>query len=391
MGNARLGYRVHLRTPGAHLIELHRFPTLSSLGRIRVGVGVDDLPPVVVESPTTDEKRGGWWRAVLENVEKQYLRLPYLPAGEHVVWLYAVDEYVAYSRLVVYTTPRRENALGPSTSARADAPREVAPDPAPGDDDLDALDAVRRELYRIDPADLPLPRVVYADPGFWSTDTTFKRPPSTEQDRLGAPRLTVAPDGTKDWIAALGTGPAVESGGVLAVEAERALLGTIDGYRTPSLDLPEVTWTHTQAETDGGTGLALHVDAPGRRWDDPATAPGLHVRVQVSTAGTYRVWALAKYDSRDDDSLVLALDGTPVPADRMLAGGDLYAFGTQQIWSWNHLTDLGVAAGTHTLSVLARKAGLRVDRLYLTVHDERPPADAHWPRGSRTSATPKEH
>src|SRR5690606_10686784 len=79
-GGATVGYRVHLANPGAHLLELHRYPHLDSTGRIRVRVGVDDHPPVDVESDTTDEYRGTWESAVVDNVERLRVRLPYLTA-----------------------------------------------------------------------------------------------------------------------------------------------------------------------------------------------------------------------------------------------------------------------------------------------------------------------
>jgi len=95
----------------------------------------------------------------------------------------------------------------------------------------------------------------------------------------------------------------------------------------------------------------------------------MHIGIDVRTAGTYHVWALVKFDSDDDDSCVLALDGTPQPACDQLSGGDLFTFGTQQVWVWAFLSDLDIAPGRHALSVLARKSGLRVDRLYLTVDE----------------------
>ena len=69
----------------------------------------------------------------------------------------------------------------------------------------------------------------------------------------------------------------------------------------------------------------------------------------------------------------------PQPPSELFSGGDLYTFATQQVRGWTHLSDLAVPAGRHTFSVLARKARLRVDRIYQTTGDERPPADAAWP------------
>ena len=255
----------------------------------------------------------------------------------------------------------------------------VVPDPDPGAHDVAGAELACRGVYRLDPAALPLPPVVHVDRTYWDTETWFTRNTTTAQQRLGRPHHTPRPDGTKDIIAGFPTGPVRERDGVLALEAERALLGTTDGWLTPSLEAPHVTWTHTQAETDGGTGLALRVDGPLRRWDDPHTAPGLHVAVHVTTPGTYRSWLLVRFDSDDDDSCVLAVDGTPQAVAEQFCGGDMFSFGNARIWVWIELSELELTAGPHVLSVLARKSRLQVDRLYLTLGDERPPGDADWP------------
>ncbi|MFJ1649497.1 glycosyl hydrolase 115 family protein [Streptomyces sp. NPDC088258] len=372
-------YDIHLTTAGAHLLEVHRTPTLNSTGRLRLSAQFDDRPPVVVESAITDEYRSTWSRAVVEDVERLHLRLPWAEPGHHTLRLRALDEDVAVSHLVVHTAEPRRTALGPPTSRRPDAPDLDAPDPAPHAHDLTGPQEVCRELYRIDPDTLPLPPVLHVPRGYWSGDTTFTPNPATPQDQLGAPRQAVRPDGTKNALACLPPGPVVERGGVLAIEVERALLDSADGWLTPSADEPAVRWTHTQSETSGGTGLALHVDAAGRHWTDPLTAAGLHIAVRIGTPGTYRVWALVKFDSADDDSCVLAVDGTPQPVTEQFGGGDLFTFASAQTWVWVELSELHLTEGPHTLSVLARKARLRIDRLYLTLGDEPAPADAQWP------------
>lgn len=375
---AVLAYPFDLGVGGAFLLEIHRLPTLDSTGRIRLAISVDDHPPVLLESPITDEKRGSWAQAVLDNVEKLELRLPWLDPGRHVLRVHAVDVHVAFAKLVIYTGDRLTTNLGP----RSGDPQSPAPDPDPLDTGLDTLRDIRSDLYRIDPADVPLHPVVYVDRKFWDRDTTFAPNASIGQQRLGPARHLPGPDGRKDVLGRLAGGPIRERDGVLALEAERALLGTADAYLTPSLDAPAVGWTHTNAETDGGTGLAMHVDEIGRRWDDPYRAPGMHHRIQVETSGIYHVWLLVKYDSRDDDACFVALDGSPQPPSEQFSGGHLYSFGTQQIWVWTHLSDLLISAGTHIFSVLARKPRLRIDRIYLSTGDERPPPDAAWPAAS---------
>lgn len=375
--DAVLTFGVHLTTPGAHLLELHRLPTLDSTGRLRVGASVDDAPPFVVESPTTDEFRGAWTTAVLDNVERLVARLPYLDAGPHVLRLHALDRHVALSKVVVYTAARQDTNLGPSFSHHTGRPLRDTPDPATGAD-VSELDDVAREIYRTDPCEVPLPPVVYTGPGFWDTATTFKPNVAVPQAVLAEPRDWTGPDGRKDVLAALGSGVTVETGGVIALEAEYALAQSSAAWWTPSIGEPAVAWTHTQAETDGGSGLAMHVAERGLRWDDLTHSPGLHYALDVSTAGTYHVWLLVKLSARDDDACVLALDGTVQPPEEQFSGGHLYTFGTQEIWFWTLLSDLHLPAGRHTLSVLARTSGLRVDRLYLTSGTELPPPDAAW-------------
>jgi hypothetical protein len=384
----RLSYGLHLTTPGAHLLELHRFPSLDSTGRIRVAVSVDDMPPVVLESPTTDEYRGAWTQVVVDNVEKLLLRLPYLDTGHHVLRLHAIDEWFAFSKVVVYTASRPDTALGPPPSPQLQRGGRFPSDPvpagqavpgAPDEPDLAAVETVTSQFYRCDPHTLPLRPVVYVDGNFWNSDTTFAHNLVVPQTALGDQRFRLHADGTKDVLVELGRGPIVERSGRIAIEAEYTLVQTADAYLTASIDEPAVTWTHTQAETNAGTGLAMHVDGPARRWEDPLRAPGLHFRLKVTHSGTYHVWTLVKFDSQDDDSCVLALDGTPQPVGEQFCGGDLFSFGTAQIWVWSLLSDLQVPSGVHTLSLYARKSRLRVDRLYLTLHDERPPGDAAWP------------
>ncbi|WP_159449109.1 glycosyl hydrolase 115 family protein [Demequina sp. NBRC 110055] len=376
---ARIGYDVHTTTPGAPIAEVHRFPTLDSTGRIRLAIGIDDTPPILVESPTTDEKRGNWWDAVVENVEKLTVRLPYLMPGEHTIWIYGIDEHVALSQVVLSYAHRRRSATGPLPARRPHDPRPE-PDPEPYAADLDGLARVARDVYRNADERLSLPPVVYAPADFWSTDTTFKVPPSRDQPVLAPARSWHDPDGRKDVIAHLARGTTCEyRPGALAIDAARALVSDADAYSTMSLDTPVIGWRHTQSETDGRAGLAMHVDARRRRWDDPALAPGLHYRLAITNPGDHDVWALVKYDSYDDDGCFVAVDGQVQPLSHQPAGGSFYTFGTQQVWVWVYVTRISLTAGEHVLSVLAHKSGLRLDRLYLTLDDAFPPDDAHWP------------
>ena len=108
-GRTPLSYPFYVTSAGEFLLEIHRFPSLDSVGRIRIGVSVDGSSIQIVESESTDEWRGTWKRNVLNNVERLYLKLPYLEPGEHQISFYGVDRYFAFTRFVIYTRERREN------------------------------------------------------------------------------------------------------------------------------------------------------------------------------------------------------------------------------------------------------------------------------------------
>lgn len=380
---ATLEYRFHLVTPGVHTLELHRVPTLNSTGDIRVGVSVDDHPQVVVSSPTTDEYRGAWTQTVLDNIERLVIHLPHLETGTHTVRLHAIDEHFAVSKLVIYTTEPKPTNLGPLFSHHTDRPEARTADPDPSAYDPAALDAAIRATYDLGLADVPLPDVVYVGADFWSSDTTFKRNTCTAQPRLDEPLYTSNGDGTKDVLAAMGRGPLREHRGVIAFDAARALADDATAWRTRSVDTLNLRWTHTQSETHGRTGLAMHVENGPHQWSNPLDAPGLHYELDVQTGGLYNVWLLVKYDSHDDDACFLALDGNVQSPELQYSGGSLYSFGTQQIWNWNLVSQLKITPGRHVFSVIARKAGLRIDRLYLTTGEELPPVDAAWDPSAR--------
>ena len=374
----------HLATAGVHTVEVHRLPTLDSTGRLRMAVSVDEHPPIVLESATTDEHRGSWSANIQDNIERLRTELPSLEAGTHRLRVHAVDAYVTISKVVIYTAEPPASNLGPSFSSRAAVGASADADPDPTAMSPDDVDREAREIYGIDPSALPAPDQPYADRTFWDGPTTF-RIPQTRPQRDSTPPVDDAEGyGRKDVVAALGSGPIREQDGIAAFEAENALAGDSHAWLTPAVGEPTAVWSHTRADTDTATGLAMHVRPRGMRWDDPDTAPGMHFALHITRPGAYRVWLLVKFDDNHDDSCVIAIDGTPQPVEVQHSRGELCAYGLRQRWIWVHLSDIDLTAGAHDFAILARKSGLRIDRVYLTLGDELPPVDAEWvpsPRG----------
>ncbi|PJM79716.1 glycosyl hydrolase 115 family protein [Bifidobacterium scaligerum] len=381
MDPAYIGYHIWLHNDCVPQLELHRIPTLDSTGRIRVGVRIDDLPIIEVETATVDEHIGAWETSKLDNIERIRTYLPYLKAGEHVIRLYVIDNYVTLDKIVLYTTARRASNLGPQFSMVVGcAPRfMVESDPCQG-----VVDSLNRDLaacYGLAASEIPLPKVASIAARYWNSDTTFKRFATREPAILGEARYPVEPDEGKNILRRIPSDMPVEHDGVLAFEAESALLNNASAWLTPALDGPGA-WRHVQAETDGGTGLAMRAEPNRGEWNPVSwtieTAPRMNYRVAVTTAGRYHVWLYAEVDSKMQDMCWISVDGSVQPAAEHCSGHGLWAFGLRYIWHWTELSSIELSAGIHDLGLLAGSGGVRIDRVYLTRGDELPPMDNEW-------------
>ena len=92
----------YLTQGGDFVLELHRFPTLCSVGRIRIGISVDNGEMNVFESQSTDEHRANWKHNILNNVDKLTGCFTGLAAGLHSLTFTAIDPYVSFTRAVLY-------------------------------------------------------------------------------------------------------------------------------------------------------------------------------------------------------------------------------------------------------------------------------------------------
>lgn len=376
----RLEYDFRLERDGEFDLEIHRFLTLNATGKIRFGIGVDHMEPVVVESGTRDEWLGNWSRSIWDNGEKLTVRLPYLQAGPHVLKLILIDRYVTVSKLVVYTEPKRDTVMGPPGSRRLNAALTEYGAEMP-DVDWNGIREVAVAYYRTDESEVPPLPALYAPREFLRIpEQTYMKcleipQPARGEKKYGEFRVSAGP---KDIAGHFGTGKFMEQDGVIAIEAEYALEMSDNAYLTPSHGGDGLCWEHLQAETNGRTGLAMHVAQPDLKWDNPAAAPGMHYRISVGTPGVYQVWMLIRHSNSRSDSCYLSLDGIPRPLSEQWRNGNLNEYNSSHVYYWCYISPLHLSQGEHILSVLARKSQLRVDRLYITLGEEWPPVDAQW-------------
>ena len=395
MFNAKpLSYWFIAHSTGEVLLEIHRFPSLNSVGRLRVGISLDEGPVQIVEFVSNDEWRGNWKKNVLNNVDRLYLKL-FIPAssdaagqqrrragqqqageqqsqaqqqtGMHQLRVWAVDQYFAFSRMIIYTTPRKENNLAGIRGAQA----------LPEERDLTMWCDTFYGSYLLPPRP-----VYYADRGN-DRDSLTVICREAQADCFGR---TVTPE----WYFKQGNHLFAETDGAIRIDAAAALAQSKNAWTQEAQENGQTVqacgcWRHCGSESYGRSGLAMyiracHSDCPAEsifQTCPPETAPSLNYRIQCS-GGTYTLWMLSKFNVREEGFFGIGIDGEQIPEEKLYGNGGLWRYEAEQVYRWVPAARIPLVGGEHTLHIYAFASGMRYDRFYLTKGDEMPPMDAEW-------------
>ncbi len=354
-----------LSSSGRFNLEIYRFLTLDSVGRIRFGLSVDDTPMEIIETNTVDEWQENWKKAVMNNGEKITVRLPFLKRGRHQLHLFMIDRYVTFSKFVIYTGEKKWSNLGPDTGS--DGHYQYIPDIRPTE-----FSGYEREV--------PLPEVVYAGRDFWNYERLYRRNEEYAQTELGRQKYVPDRDGKKNVLAEFGSGVFLEDQGKLGFGTEYVLEQSEYAFTTNG---KTTGWSHTQSETNGGSGIAMYIREREKEWKIPEEAPSLNYKIRIQQPGLYHVWLLIKFDDDFAASCQIGLDGNPQPFREQFSKGHLYTYSTKQIWFWTLLSDIEILEGEHIFSLYGLRSGLRIDRIYLTLGGENAPMDRDWRESER--------
>ncbi len=369
--NAWVKYNFYTKSEGEFLMELHRFVTLRPNDKIRFEIKIDDFETVTIQSDITDEWRGTWRNAVMNNGEKLYYEMPYLSAGVHSIIIKMPDKYTTVSKLVVYTKGYKKSNMGPDYSKCLENGQII-------DYGRIKYTMTDKQFFYADTPDKPLELpMLYADRDFWKIDRLYIKSDEKQEKKAKATKYFCDNKGKKNVFAEFGTGYFVESEGGISIETEYSMENSKYAYTKKSSD-NEYEWVHTQAETDGGRGIAMVVDAYEKIWHNPLEAPSMNFSINLKKSGLYHIWILVKFDDDRMDSCYLALDGKVQDLGEQFGRGHLYTYSMKQRWNWRAISDMYIEEGNHTFSVLAREAGLRIDRIYITESDGYPPEDADF-------------
>lgn len=346
-----LCYRFRCYSEGSFLLELHRFPALNATGKIRVGIAVDGYPMQIAESVSNDEWRGSWKENVLHNVDRLYLQLPEMQAGIHELRVYAMDRYFAFSRIILYTKPRKENELAGLR----------------GDGRLPDAECFREGCEAFYGRILLRPRPIFYASGEWQRDGLALT------DRIVVPER-YAPTVSPGWYLKRGEEGFSENRGAVCVDAAAALAQSRLAWSENAL--PDGVWRHCAGESFGRSGLAMYLRGTGKTWS-PSDAPRLNYRF-VCAGGRYTVWLLAKFNVKEESRYAIAIDGEQLKKETLYGNGCLWRYEAEQIYRWVPVTAVRLEKGEHLLQLGCLASGMRFDRIYLTTGEEYPPLDEKW-------------
>ncbi|MCM1254364.1 MAG: glycosyl hydrolase 115 family protein [Clostridium sp.] len=345
-----LVYTFSTKHEGEFLLELHRFPSLNATGRIRIGIAADGDAIRILESFSNDEWKGTWKENVLNNVERLYMTLPFMNAGKHQIALYAVDDYFAFSRLIIYTKPRKENRLAGIRGVQC-LPKQ-----------WEAVTWAKAFYGRMENR----PRAVeYAPVDTPSGEDTLARLSRNVQETEYAKKIT------PDWYFQQGAHLFTEKDGAVKIDAAAALAQSPFAWKTGD------DWCHCAGESFGRSGLCLYVRAGERVWERTEDMPALHYRFYAE-GGSYTVWMLVRFRDERESHYRLGMDGEVWSEEKLYRHGNLFRYEGEQIYQWIPAAVYVIEQGEHILDIYHMASGMRFDRFYLTKGSELPPVDTKW-------------
>ena len=176
----------------------------------------------------------------------------------------------------------------------------------------------------------------------------------------GNPSLTTI-DGSIDVTDTGETGPFLEAGGQVVMEAENFDTNIARNVHA---------WTDWTAEA-GFSGASSMSAQPNTgvvyKKASVGESPEMQYNVEFSTTGSYYVWVRVFAESDDDNTLHMGLES--------VASASKIEAGEEGIWTWTNVNTKGKSvtmgvtdAGLHTVNLWMREDGIIVDKIVLTTN-----------------------
>lgn len=340
---ACVSYEVELLEDATPVLELHRFPTLNSVGRIRIGVSVDGSAVIVLESEVNDEHKGCWKKNVQNNGEKLCMELPHMAKGVHTIIFTVMDKYVAFSRFVIYTKMRKAASLVYDFEEQS-LPKE-----------WDVTGFVK-DFYGEESAKL-LPRPVLYLPICWQGDSLGLQDTCIRPDRFGE---CVAPE----HFLKQGEQMFAEEDGHITIDMASALAKTEYAYTKGDM------WSYCNSPSYGESGLSMLIRGGGEILA-PEDVQTLGYRIKTD-GGKYRLWIRTFFWDRDASHFYFKIDGTTYERKQLYNGKDVWNYSGENAWKWIPILETRLEEGEHTIEVCVQSRGIRLEQMYITTGEELP-------------------
>ncbi len=342
------------------MLELHRFPSLNSTGRIRAELSIDGGERILVESRSNDEWRGTWKLNILNNVDKLTVELPRLTEGEHILHVYAVDRYFAFSRIVIYTEDIKESMFGGSACGmKAESDEKL---PCEGQGINVTSDKVRDALYagvKLKPRAMLVAGVTPGSNTLPDTNSVIEWNYSMEY-----PSYTI----TAQKLISMADTPFYERNGTIRIDMGAVLADNRNAYA-------DGVWDYCLSESYNRTGIAMYIRRPGETYE--ADKPSLHYRIACD-GGIYTLWLLMKNESYDGAELLADIDGVMLPREQLAGGERIGNYCGERVYRWIRLWRQEIPEGEHEIGIYTSSSDNRFDRIYMTKGEEMPPCDDKW-------------
>lgn len=346
-----LTYRIYVTEESPKVIQIHRYPSLNSVGRLRFLVSVDGGAEILLETEANDEHRGTWELNVRDGVDRVEAPLPLLAVGPHTVRIRALDPYLAFSRFVIIGDGRDAG----NTGIAADHDGRL-----PAVTDLTALGdrlygPAEEEVVQVGALPEVFDENTLVDEDIIRAVSQYSRAPMTDAASILRP----------------GDAPVPEHGGSIRIEAGSALAETPDAHT-------EGTWNHCRSLSHHDTGIAMFVRYPELSWRTPEPLerlpefPSLHYRF-LADGGEYTVWVYLFLWGRRDSHFHLQIDDREIPEKELYGGHRIWRYSFENSWKWVPAVRIKLAPGLHELCFVAESARLRVDQIWLDRTGELPP------------------
>ncbi|MCR4903718.1 MAG: glycosyl hydrolase 115 family protein [Butyrivibrio sp.] len=332
------------------LLELHRFPSLDSVGTISCEIEIDGEAFSVI-SESNDEHRGNWKYNIKDNVDKLYIDIPGLKRGKHTLTVKKASRYFAFSRIIIYTKGLKKNSLGIIT-----------------------ID--ERAVEDIDPMSMALK--------YYNRESCKMGPRPVYYLKENAGRNTLLMEDELEIAKSYGSFVTGEE--ILALSNKIISERNLDNYKIVHIEaasaLGETSfartsgqgWEYCNSPAHGETGLAMYIRQEGRTFEENSNAPSLHYRIKVS-GGIYKIWVRLYMWGPESSHFTIGVDGELFKEEELFNGVPIWRYSNENIWKWIPLTDIELSEGEHEIVFVCLSSRLRLEQIYMSTGKEKPPIE----------------